>query len=482
MLRIPIKIVTTCFLLALFFVCAQLVRAASISGVSIDSVTATSAVVSWTTDVPTDAIINYGLDTSFGLVRDPTFTNKAHSLTIPNLAPLTTYHFRVQSTDSNGNTDATAGLTFTTPLDTSNPAAASDLVKKIIDMIKKLKNPNDFLVVDKALKDAAGSVLKPPIILGAAKVTPTTDGAEFAWTTDRASGSVVNVEPDSTYDANASNPYSITQGDSSESVTTHDVKVIGLSAATTYHFAVSSSDSVGLIGATADDTFDTKSLLPLIQSPKVTGVGETTATISWSTGSVLAKGLVSYTDQRTHATRSVGSPAFLDKQSIELTGLVLGSSYQAVITATNKSGDAIDSKPFVFVTTRDVVPPVISKVNNQSTLFPSDNVQVQTIISWQTDKPSTCQLLYINGIVKSASNPVSSQPAEKNPLTDHIEVIVGLEPSAVYKFWIACKDTSGNQAQSDDYVLITPTKQKNIIDVILQNFQGTFGWLNNVGK
>jgi hypothetical protein len=31
-------------------------------------------------------------------------------------------------------------------------------------------------------------------------------------------------------------------------------------------------------------------------------------------------------------------------------------------------------------------------------------------------------------------------------------------------------------------VLITPDKQKSIVDVILQNFQGTFGWVNNIGK
>ena len=28
----------------------------------------------------------------------------------------------------------------------------------------------------------------------------------------------------------------------------------------------------------------------------------------------------------------------------------------------------------------------------------------------------------------------------------------------------------------------SPIKEKSIIDVILQNFQGTFGWVNKIGK
>ena len=475
-----ITLVSLALFAALLFVGISIARATDISGVSVASVTATSATITWTTDVPSDATINFGLDTSFGVVRDPTFTKTAHTLVIPNLDPATTYHFRATSVDSSGNTSATGGFVFTTGIDSSSGASPS-LIQKIIEQIKKLKNPEDFAVVDKALKAAAGAA-GGPTILGQAKVDPTTDGAEFTWTTSEAAGSVVKVEPDSTFDSNSSDPYSITQGDSGASETTHDVKVIGLKSQTKYHFKVESADSVGLVAATADDTFETKSQLPLILNPAVTRVQETSATVVWSTGSVLAKGLVSYTNLRTHATRSVGSPAYLSKQSILLAGLEFGTRYSAVITATNQSGDSVDSKPFTFVTTRDVVPPQISKVDNQSTLFPSDNVKVQTIISWETDEPATCQLFYINGVVKSDSNPVSSQPAEENPLTKHTEVIVGLSPASVYKFWVQCQDVAGNPATSEDYVLITPTKEKSIIDLILQNFQGTFGWLNNVGK
>jgi hypothetical protein len=260
------------------------------------------------------------------------------------------------------------------------------------------------------------------------------------------------------------------------------VKVIGLEPATVYHFKVSSRDSQGLIGETKDDIFTTKSTMPEIHNARVTNIAERNATVQWDTGTVLADGIVDFIDLRTHKTLSMGDPAFLAKHKVELTGLIFGTRYSVTIHARNKTGDEVVSKPLNFITVRDTIPPVISKVNNVSTLFPSDNVQVQTIISWQTDEPADCQLFYINGVVRNDNNPPTARPGEKNPLTDHTEVIVGLTPGAVYKFWVQCHDPANNPSQSEDYVLITPTKEKSIIDLILQNFQGSFGWVNNIGK
>ena len=432
--------------------------------------------VVWTTDVKTDATINYGLNTSFGIIRDPSFSSTAHSLLIPDLTGGTTYHFRISSTDASGNTSATAGFEFTTTGSKSSPA------QKAIAAIEQLKTPQDIAAVSQALQNVASDVLKPPRVLGAAKVATDVTSAEITWTTDRPSGSVVHAEPSSTYDANATDPYSLTQGDASESVTNHDVTLIGLAANTAYHFKVSSTDSYGLAGETADDTFTTKATIPAIRGVLISNISETVATVNWSTGDVLASGNVDFTDLRTHKTLSMGDPAFLTKHSVKLTGLVFGTKYSVLIHATNQSGDAVTSSPVAFITVRDTQPPAISKVSNQSTLFPSDNVQVQTIITWKTDEPAYCQLSYVHGAVKNANNPPSSEPAEQNPLTDHTMVMVGLVPGSVYKFWIQCHDDANNPSQSNDYVLITPTKQKNIVDLIMQNFQGTFGWVNNIGK
>jgi hypothetical protein len=452
---------------------AARVEATEISDVTVSNVTQSSANVTWTTDVGTDATVNYGLDSSVGIIRDPSFDALTHTLTIPNLSPATTYHFRASSVDKSGNVSATGGFVFTT---------SGSSADKAVTAIKELTKPEDIIAASKALQSVASDVLKPPTVLGAAKVIPDVTSAEIVWTTDRSSGSVVHMEPDGTYDAGSSDPYTITQGDAGESVTTHDVTVIGLDPNTKYHFKVASIDSYNLTGETADDTFTTKAAVPEVQHVVLSNVSETVATINWSTGSVLASGNVDFINLRTHKTLSMGDPAFLTKHSVELTGLVFGTTYSVIIHATNQSGDVASSKPLTFTTVRDTVPPVISKVTNQSTLFPSDNVEVQTIITWKTDEPAFCQLFYLHGVVRSANNPPSSEPVEQNPLTDHTEVMVGLSPASVYKFWVACHDAANNPSQSEDYVLITPDKQKNIVDVILQNFQGTFGWVNNIGK
>lgn len=449
--------------------------AAEISNVTITNIDDSSAVVKWSTDVPTDATINYGLDSAVGIVRDPTFTKKEHELTIQNLSPLTTYHFRAVSSDEQGNTSATAGFVFSTK-------GKDELVKKILNDIEKVKEPEDLKKIIEKTQEVAQTVIKPPTILGLPRVIVETDSAEITWTTDRESSSVVYVAPEGEYSPGDQGSYSIVQGDSKESVKRHVVNVIGLQPATTYHFKVTSGDDIGLVGETEDDTFRTKAELPQISNLRVTRIQETSATVTWTTPGVPSRGLVSYTNARNRARKTVGSPIYTTNHSVLLAGLDFGTKYTVVASAMNETGDEVESRPVSFVTVRDVIAPAIAKVNNESTLFPSEDTKVQTIISWVTDEPATCQVFYLQGLVRSETNQGDALPAEVNPVSNHIQVVVGFAPATVYKFWMTCADPAGNETTSDDFVLITPIREKNIVDIILENFQGTFGWVNNVGK
>jgi Purple acid Phosphatase, N-terminal domain len=460
-------------LFAIFF--AVYSYAAEISEVKVTEVTDTSAIVEWKTDVNTDGTINYGLDTNFGVVRDPTFDLKNHALKITNLDPSTVYHFRVVSADPEGNKTTTGGFVFTTK-------GASNLTDKIIKDLSKIKDPKELEKIKDKVFDVAQDIIKPPTILGATKVVAEIDSAVITWTTDRESGSMVYLAPEGEYSAGSANPYSMTQGDPNDAVTKHEVAVKGLTPNTKYHFKVISEDSLGLAAETNDDTFNTKSLVPTVTGVTVTRIQENAATVNWSTSGVKAKGVVEYTNLRNNAKKTVGTPIFATKQSIRLADLEFGTKYSAVISATNETGESASSKPFTFVTVRDVVPPVISKVKNESTLFPGEDTKIQTIVIWQTDEPTYCQVFYMQGLVRDANNKGESLPKEQNPLADHTQVIVGFASATVYKFWIECEDESKNTATSEDFVLITPIKEKNIIDVILENFQGTFGWVNNIGK
>ena len=86
----------------------------AISNVSINSITADSAEITWTTDQSTDSLVSYGntsvyTDSSY----DPPLT-ESHSEQLNGLSPGTTYHFMIRSENSYGFAVSTNDNTFTT--------------------------------------------------------------------------------------------------------------------------------------------------------------------------------------------------------------------------------------------------------------------------------------------------------------------------------------------------------------------------------
>jgi hypothetical protein len=60
-------------------------------------------------------------------------------------------------------------------------------------------------------------------------------------------------------------------------------------------------------------------------------------------------------------------------------------------------------------------------------------------------------------------------------------VITDFAPATVYQFWLNCTDEAREyRIQSENFVLFTPIQEKNIIDLILENFESTFGWVKNI--
>ncbi|MFA4829001.1 MAG: DUF1566 domain-containing protein [Thermodesulfovibrionales bacterium] len=86
----------------------------TISNIAISNITTNSATITWTTDQPSDSLIQYGTTTSYGSsITDSTLTT-SHSITLTNLTSSTTYHFRVTSTNSYGFSTTSGDNTFTT--------------------------------------------------------------------------------------------------------------------------------------------------------------------------------------------------------------------------------------------------------------------------------------------------------------------------------------------------------------------------------
>lgn len=457
-----------------------------VSDVAVASVGATSTTVTWTSSEKTDSYVNVSEDTNYCGVRDAGPLTTDHSVVIPNLDPGTSYFFRIQSTDSNGNQSFSGNYTFTTTSTVSTSSLSSitspqqqNLASQAITAIQQITDPQALGAVQQALTEQGSQVVGPPKILGNPQITIGTDQATMTWNTDQPANGVVYIASDAEYAPGSANPYPREEQDTNTGTQTHTVTVYGLDPSTEYHYEVSSQGTLGDAGTSGDLTFTTNAVLPNILNPHLVSVDEHDATVSWGTP-LPSSGNVTYEDLTTRQSASVGDPAFLVTHIIQLTGLIFQTRYSLTIQATNQAGDIVTSQPLYFVTTKNLVPPVISQVNDDSTLYPGQDTTVQTVISWQTDEPASCNLSYEAGGGGTATDITSTTP-ETAFLLKHVNVITNFEPATVYKYWVTCTDQDGNATSSQDFVLLTPQQQKSIVDIIIDNFQGTFGWLNGVG-
>ena len=465
------------------FLRASADSAPKISNVTVADVEATSTTITWNTDVKTDSFLSVSEDTNYCGIRNTGDLGTSHSVAIPDLIPGTTYFVRIRSTDVGGNQSYSGDYTFTTSstLNLANipNVTQRNLTSQAAASIQNITNLQALAALAQVVNSQATANGGVPKILGNPHLDVGAQQVTVTWSTDVNSDGSVYVASDAEYVANPGN-YSQKDDDTNTNSQTHTVTVSGLTPSTLYHYKVSSRGPVGDPGESADLTFTTKSLLPDILSPRLTKVEEHGATITWATPFPTA-GTVEYTNLSNRKTLSVGDPTLLVTHSIQLTSLIFQTRYSAVIKATNQAGDTVTSEPLYFVTTKNLVPPIISQVNNDSTLYPGQDTTVQTVISWVTDEPAQCNLSYVSGGGARTSPDVVSSTPEAAPLQKHVDVVTNFQPATVYKYWVTCTDVDGNATSSEDFVLLTPEQQKSIIDLILDNFKGTFGWLNGIG-
>ncbi len=455
-----------------------------ISSVRIASSTKNTAIITWTTNVPSDSIVNFGKQPHYGIMREPVADKTVHSITLEDLDASTIYHYRVSSTDTLGNQAVSGDFVLITPgfqdikdIEKVSSQEQQVLVGQAADAIAKITDPEALKLVQQEVANQAQDLLRAPEVIGRPRaIDITSNSAKIIWATSRDSDSVVRYSSQYGWDGST---YARTEAKLDDATKDHEVLITGLSPATTYHFQVESKDEFDLSGMSEDVTFVTKSPVPTIEDVQIIKIEEDSATFAWSTD-IPAAGAVIYENTVTGEVRSEGSPEFLTTQTVRLTDLTLGATYVATVQAENEQGEFMASEPITFTTVRDVEPPIISRVNNESTLYPGAETRIQTIVTWGTDEASFCSMHYNQGLAVSEN--ATEIDANTEVTVDHVRVLTEFLPSTVYKFWVICKDRAGNETRSEDFVLFTPEKEKSIIDIILENFQGTFGWVKNIGK
>lgn len=477
-----------------------------ISAVEVFDVTETTMKVKWTTDESADSLVNYGLKEDYGIVRKPVADKKSHEITLEGLEAGRKYHFRVVSSDVTGNQGISADYQIETKGQSQSAGqgtasgqgsaqgegqsqSAGDgkggensqtttetATKEAIEAIKQVSSPAQLQEILNETIKAIKGVSEDLAIVGPPIVIPETTTALVKWSTDRESTSEVVFAPSDSF----TGTYTLSQSSVGPSVMDHEVRLIGLDSFTEYHFKVKSTDAFSITGESRDFTFKTKASLPQIKNLRVVKVEENSATLAWDT-TVPAKALVEYQNLTTGEQNSKGRPTLSATHQMKIDGLILGARYVAFVIAENAGGDRVKSNPITFITAKDTEAPLISNVTNESTLFPGSEARIQTIIEWLTDEPSLCKLSYREGI-SLGTDPTLLEPDDKSYTERHVEVITDFAPATVYKFSLICADDVGNTVESEDFVLFTPAKEKNIIDIIIENFQGTFGWVKNIGK
>jgi hypothetical protein len=453
-----------------------------ITNVRIATSTNNSVTITWVTDKSADSIVNFGKQPHYGIMRDPGTDKTLHSVTLDDLDASTIYHYRVSSADELGNQAVSGDFVFTTSgfqdIEDIEQVSSPDqqlLVGQAKDVISQITDPDALAIVQTEVKQQAQDLLRAPEVIGQPRaIDITSTEAKIIWATSRDSNSLVRYA--SEYAWNGST-YTQTVAVLEDSTKDHEVLLTGLAPATVYHFQVESQDSFGLSGVSGDVTFTTKSPIPTIEDVQIIKIEADSATFAWSTD-IPAAGAVIYENTATGEIRSEGSPEFLTTQTVRLTDLTLGVTYVATVRAENEQGEPSESEPITFTTILDQEPPIISRVNNESTLFPGAETRIQTIVSWGTDEPSFCAMYYSEGLAPAEN--ASQIAANTEPTVDHVRVLTAFLPSTVYKFWVVCTDRSDNEERSEDFVLFTPEKEKSIIDIILENFEGAFGWVKNI--
>jgi hypothetical protein len=488
----------------------------TLSGIAVSGVTAAGATISWTTNEASNTKVDFGTTTSYGSTAVTATWVTNHNQTLSGLTPLTTYHYRVSSTDVAGNTVVGLDNTFTTtaPIDSTPPAnttaanfinAGATLTNSIgvtlaltaTDAIGVVAyRPSESATTPTAatpgwvtvpsialysatvpfalssgdglktvyvwFEDAAGNVsavmsstitldTTAPVLSFIASQNITASGANINWTTNELSNTQVDYGLTSAYGSTAANAALLTN---------HSQALTGLTASSTYHYRVKSTDAAGNTAIGGDSTFTTAAL------------GDTTAPINTTAAIFInAAAPATHTTAVTlsiSATDDVGVAAYFSSETVSIpaaaapgwVSVVSSTNYSAGVPFTLSSGDGLKTVNVWFkdaagnVSTGtsgtiflDTIPPVLSAIAASAVTSTS------ATIGWTTDEASDTQVEY--GTTTSYGFTASTAAA----VMTHSQTLTGLVGSTTYHYRVKSTDAAGNTVTSttDDTFTTTPT-------------------------
>jgi len=348
------------------------------------------AVVTWTTDIPANSVVRYGLTVNYNNAPSSGDLVTEHSITLTGLRTNTDYHFRVESTDQPGvNPTTSMDYTFTTK-------ATADTIPPTITDLK---------------------------VEG---ITATT--AVVSWKTDEPSDTRLRYGTDMNY--------AFVEGDGKDKLD-HLVVLRYLTPATLYYIEAQSSDNRGNgptekeYSFTTTTTYDTQE--PTITNIQITGITDKIAIVTWNTNEP-AQGIIEYGTTSSYGKLAV-SERYETVHKIVLSGLTPDTMYHLIIRAIDVAGNGpttTEEQSFFTLKDADRSPPVITNVK-------ADNIQATSaVISWATDEPSD------SGVAYRSSKGEGQTIYGMDLVETHSLAMGSLKPDTDYTFTVESMDASGN--------------------------------------
>lgn len=179
---------------------------------------------------------------------------------------------------------------------------------------------------------------------------------------------------------------------------------------------------------------------PSISFVFVNNIGETTATISWTTNES-ATSQAEYGLTVSYVLSTSEDSSFKTSHSVSLSGLAAGATYHFRVKSKDASGNLATSSDATFKTVSlpDKQAPIVSSVTSNT--YAADT---QTInISWMTNEPATSQIEY------GETESLGQTTAEDGRLvTNHTVQLTGIAKELVYYFKVRSRDAAGNSGIS----------------------------------
>jgi len=420
------------------------------------------AVIEWSTDEPSNSIVQYALtsqewgnyvltESTSGMVAD-------HIVTLTNLDVGQKYYFRVGSVDEHGN--------------------------------GPLASPEFFFTTETAPDNLAPRITIPPTVTGI-----TDKAAIIEWETDEPSNSEIKYAPYSGSEPNLDwTDASLLVVTTSSMVTRHSVTLTNLSPSTNrYYFMIGSTDAVGngpdpenldSNNPFAQDFFSTEALLDnaapkIISGPTVTGKDENSAIIEWETDEP-SNSIVRYdTQDRTwfDFSQGIGGVTYIEECGIDGDGIEFCYDVIKVNTGSVESDAEMVTRHVVTITSLQPTTPYYYRVGstdafgngpglNQDATNPSVSGEFMTeegpdasapsitnlktyfvtnitaLITWETDEPSNSLIQY--GIMSSDWDSYLFEEGDSGMVRNHSITITGLQPDTQYYFRAGSTDATGN--------------------------------------